>query len=84
MSIKFLNLGQTINTVRPRGFKFPSGLTGAAGGPIILSFTASGSFIPPPGVDEVEYLVVAGGGGGGGQTVLVVALVVFLQVQDIQ
>ncbi|HEY7804655.1 MAG TPA: hypothetical protein VIC30_09530, partial [Orrella sp.] len=28
-------------------------------------FTASGSWVCPAGVTEVEYLVVAGGGGGG-------------------
>ena len=32
---------------------------------IIQSFTASGSWVCPTGVTEVEYLVVAGGGGGG-------------------
>ena len=38
------------------------------GGPftVIQTFVSSTSWICPPGVTEVEYLVVAGGGGGGG------------------
>ena len=32
---------------------------------IIQTFTSSTTWICPPGVTEVEYLVVAGGGGGG-------------------
>ena len=37
------------------------------GGPftVIQTFVSSTSWICPPGVTEVEYLVVAGGGGGG-------------------
>jgi hypothetical protein len=37
------------------------------GGPftVIQTFTSSTSWICPPGVTEVEYLVVAGGGSGG-------------------
>jgi hypothetical protein len=33
---------------------------------VIQSFTATGDWVCPTGVTEVEYLVVAGGGGGGG------------------
>jgi hypothetical protein len=33
---------------------------------VIQSFTATGEWVCPTGVTEVEYLVVAGGGGGGG------------------
>jgi hypothetical protein len=32
---------------------------------VIQSFTATGEWVCPTGVTEVEYLVVAGGGGGG-------------------
>jgi hypothetical protein len=32
---------------------------------VIQSFTATGDWVCPTGVTEVEYLVVAGGGGGG-------------------
>jgi hypothetical protein len=41
----------------------------AAGGAVtvIQSFTATGDWVCPTGVTEVEYLVVAGGGGGGKQ-----------------
>ena len=35
---------------------------GGAGFTIIQTFTASGSWVCPTGVTEVEYLVVAGGG----------------------
>lgn len=33
---------------------------------VIQTFVSSTTWICPPGVTEVEYLVVAGGGGGGG------------------
>jgi hypothetical protein len=33
---------------------------------VIQSFTATGDWVCPTGVTEVEWLVVAGGGGGGG------------------
>jgi hypothetical protein len=33
---------------------------------VIQSFTATGEWVCPTGVTEVEWLVVAGGGGGGG------------------
>jgi hypothetical protein len=32
---------------------------------VIQSFTATGEWVCPTGVTEVEYLVVAGGGAGG-------------------
>ena len=38
------------------------------GGDVVYTFTANGTFTPPAGVTEVEYLLVAGGGGGGGIT----------------
>jgi hypothetical protein len=39
----------------------------AAGGgvTVIQSFTATGEWVCPTGVTEVEWLIVAGGGGGG-------------------
>jgi hypothetical protein len=39
----------------------------AAGGgvTVIQSFTATGDWVCPTGVTEVEWLIVAGGGGGG-------------------
>ena len=33
---------------------------------VVETFTASGTWICPVGVDTVDYLVVAGGAGGGG------------------
>ncbi len=40
------------------------------GGVIVQSYTSTGTvtFVPPSGVDEVEYLIVGGGGGGGTST----------------
>lgn len=32
----------------------------------VHTFSTSGTFVPPSGVSQVEYLVVGGGGGGGG------------------
>lgn len=32
----------------------------------VHTFTSSGTFVPPSGVSQVEYLVIGGGGGGGG------------------
>jgi hypothetical protein len=37
----------------------------SSGVTVIQSFTATGEWVCPTGVTEVEYLVVAGGGGGG-------------------
>ena len=34
---------------------------------VVQTFTASGDWIAPQGVTEVEYLVVAGGGGAAGE-----------------
>jgi hypothetical protein len=57
----------------------------AAGGAVtvIQSFTATGEWVCPTGVTEVEWLIVAGGGSGGatvdGAAVVVVALVVLEQ-----
>jgi prolyl oligopeptidase PreP (S9A serine peptidase family) len=42
---------------------------------VIQSFTATGEWVCPTGVTEVEYLVVAGGGGGGVIVVVLVAVV---------
>jgi MSHA biogenesis protein MshQ len=36
---------------------------------VIQSFTATGEWVCPTGVTEVEWLIVAGGGGGGGSVV---------------
>ena len=44
---------------------FLSTFRGAGGFTIIQTFTASGTWVCPTGVTEVEYLVVGGGGGGG-------------------
>ena len=40
-------------------------VAGPANGYIVHTFTANGTFVPPPGVTSVDVLVVAGGGGGG-------------------
>lgn len=32
---------------------------------VVHTFTSSGTFVPPPGVTQVDTLIVAGGGGGG-------------------
>ena len=53
MSVKFLNTGVTVNTIRPTGWKFPVGLTNYGGDAY-------------DGPSTVDYLVVAGGGGSGG------------------
>jgi hypothetical protein len=42
------------------------GMTYGGGVTVIQSFTATGEWVCPTGVTEVEYLVVAGGAGGGG------------------
>jgi hypothetical protein len=43
------------------------GFTALSGGfvTVIQSFTATGEWVCPTGVTEVEWLIVAGGGGGG-------------------
>jgi hypothetical protein len=43
------------------------GMTYGPGAPVtvIQSFTATGEWVCPTGVTEVEWLIVAGGGGGG-------------------
>jgi hypothetical protein len=42
------------------------GMTYGGSVTVIQSFTATGEWVCPTGVTEVEWLVVAGGGGGGG------------------
>jgi hypothetical protein len=57
MSIKFLNLNQTINSARPAGFKFPTGLTVAPlTGEIVVYFGATDTFTVPTGITSVDYL----------------------------
>jgi hypothetical protein len=48
-----------------RAYGFTS-LTAGGFVTVIQSFTATGDWVCPTGVTEVEWLVVAGGGGGGG------------------
>ena len=43
---------------------WPGSITGSRA-TVVLSFTATGSWVCPAGVTSVDYLVVAGGGGGG-------------------
>ncbi|MCH8542265.1 MAG: DUF2341 domain-containing protein [Alcanivorax sp.] len=41
--------------------------TTVVGGDVVHTWVAgSGTFTPPPGVDNVRYMIVGGGGGGGG------------------
>ena len=45
---------------------FQKFFTGVSDGPtIIQTFTTTGTWTCPTGVEEVEYLIVAGGAGGG-------------------
>ena len=41
------------------------GMTYGGSVTVIQSFTATGDWVCPTGVTEVEWLIVAGGGGGG-------------------
>jgi hypothetical protein len=41
------------------------GMTYGGSVTVIQSFTATGEWVCPTGVTEVEWLIVAGGGGGG-------------------
>ena len=63
----------TVSSIKNLRFTVP-GFGGAAGGTpaapagtnvAVQVFTESSSWVAPPGVTSVEYLVVAGGGGGG-------------------
>jgi hypothetical protein len=47
-----------------RAYGFTS-LTAGGFVTVIQSFTATGEWVCPTGVTEVEWLIVAGGGGGG-------------------
>jgi hypothetical protein len=66
MSVEFLNNNFNVNTVRPTGYKWPTGLTVApVGGNVVVYFGATETFTVPTGVTSIDYLCIAGGGGGG-------------------
>ena len=54
--------------VRPPGFQFPVGLgfLGTDTSNVVTSFIGTGTWVAPPSVTSVDYLVVGGGGGSNG------------------